>query len=478
MRTPVSQAGVLTAFLVLVAGMIVVPSSTALAAPGEPDAAFNTTMDRNFPQGDTYIDTIAVQPDGKIVAGGDYENTPVGTNLSRFWPDGSPDVAFNAAVQALGIDSTVWSVAVQPDGKILAGGSFRTVGPRLIRLNPDGTLDGTFANNVAGLIDGGVWDVRVQSDDKILIGGAFTSPGRYLARLNSDGTPDNAFNTTVGLTFNDWVQETEILPDGSIVAVGPFTTPTSRVAKLLPNGQLDVDFNNNAGALLNGQAQSVAVQPDGKLLIAGNFRAPVPTLVRLAANGIPDRSFNDAVADALTQVGFGLHVIVTERRILLGGAFGVRGPESETRLLGFTNQGRADSAFNGRVADVVPESQVQWLTQQVDGKILIGGGEGPGQVLVRVDGGPVAPTSFKVKAKTGGKMVLKWTASPSQTIDSYVVKIKKERSGAKIKNVGNVLRKTYMNVKPGKRVCYRVAAVDSSGERSGWTTKKCVTSRL
>ena len=45
-------------------------------------------------------------------------------------------------------DGTVWAVAVQPDGKVLIGGDFNHVNgqPRnyLARLNTDGSLDTTF----------------------------------------------------------------------------------------------------------------------------------------------------------------------------------------------------------------------------------------------------------------------------------------------------------------------------------------------
>jgi hypothetical protein len=76
-------------------------------------------------------------------------------------------------------NGAILAVAVQPDGKILIGGSFTTLSPnggatitrnRIARLNPDGTLDTVFnpdANNT-------VRAIAVQADGKILIGGDFT----------------------------------------------------------------------------------------------------------------------------------------------------------------------------------------------------------------------------------------------------------------------------------------------------------------
>src|SRR5437667_5249241 len=92
-------------------------------------------------------------------------------------------------------------VVVQPDGKILIGGEFTTLSPNggaaitrnhIARLNPDGTLDAFNPN-----ANGAVYAIAVQADGKILAGGTFTNVGgqtrNYIARLNSDGTLD-AFN--------------------------------------------------------------------------------------------------------------------------------------------------------------------------------------------------------------------------------------------------------------------------------------------
>jgi len=87
-------------------------------------------------------------------------------------------------------------LAIQPDGKILLGGLFTTVygasRNRIARLNPDGTLDNTFnpGTGAAGQIGSAVYSIAVQPDTKVLIGGTFTSVNgvarAYLARLMGD----------------------------------------------------------------------------------------------------------------------------------------------------------------------------------------------------------------------------------------------------------------------------------------------------
>ncbi|MEG0923252.1 MAG: delta-60 repeat domain-containing protein, partial [Comamonas sp.] len=66
-------------------------------------------------------------------------------------------------------NGTVNSVAVQPDGKVLVGGAFTQVGGqtrnRLARLNADGSLDASFNPDANGTVN----SVAVQPDGKVLV---------------------------------------------------------------------------------------------------------------------------------------------------------------------------------------------------------------------------------------------------------------------------------------------------------------------
>ena len=72
-------------------------------------------------------------------------------------------------------------IVVQPDGKILIGGEFTSLAPNggptvtrnhIARLNPDGTVDSAFDPNA----NGGIYAIAVQSDGKIVVGGNFSGP--------------------------------------------------------------------------------------------------------------------------------------------------------------------------------------------------------------------------------------------------------------------------------------------------------------
>ena len=135
-----------------------------------------------------------------------------------------------------GANDIVGAVVVQGDGKIVLGGSFTYVFPdtvaqsrnRIARLNPDGSLDVGF-NPQANAT---VYSLAVQPDGKILVGGDFTSLGAYtrsyIGRLNTNGTLDTTFNTTVftpppGVTLTARVQAILVQPDGKIVIGGRST---------------------------------------------------------------------------------------------------------------------------------------------------------------------------------------------------------------------------------------------------------------
>ena len=101
----------------------------------------------------------------------------------------------------VGANDTVRTLAIQPTGRILVGGSFTTFagGARgyLARLNPDGSLDTTFlgAGSTGG--NGPVFAIALQQDGKIIVGGDFTTfngvTRNRITRIESDEDPVVAF---------------------------------------------------------------------------------------------------------------------------------------------------------------------------------------------------------------------------------------------------------------------------------------------
>ncbi len=99
----------------------------------------------------------------------------------------------------------MFTLALQPGGQILAGGNFTAVGTTtegdFARLNPDGTLDTSFLSGQSGA-NGSVQSIVCQTDGRILLGGSFGSVDgifrKFIARVMTDGSLDTSFNPGPG----------------------------------------------------------------------------------------------------------------------------------------------------------------------------------------------------------------------------------------------------------------------------------------
>jgi uncharacterized delta-60 repeat protein len=306
------------------------------------DTAFMQNAVYNTPAGQNYtskfsnagIKTCIVQPDGKILIGGTFSNYNINSgkrHLLRFNSDGTEDTTFSGNAVVTGttqkFNSQVDALALQPDGKILVGGNFTnyqgTGKDRLIRLNADGTEDTLFSaaavvNGTTPKFSAQVKEVIVQSDGKILVGGNFTSYNsptangkNCLIRLNTDGTEDTAFTTNAvasGTTarFNAAISSIALQSDGKILVGGGFTayggTGRDRLIRLNTDGTADGGFITNASVTgttpkFNGAIQSIAVQKSGKIAVTGDFtsynvQAGKNYLIRLNSDGTEDTVFN------------------------------------------------------------------------------------------------------------------------------------------------------------------------------------------
>ena len=199
------------------------------------------------------ISAIVTQPDGKIIAGGPGQ-------FFRLEADGTPDPGFNSSAVTF---SYIWpghyigSIALQRNGQVLIGGAFNcrvgnsTVTTGLARLNPDGSLDTSFAI----LPDtAGVSAISSQPDGQILICGTFSQiggvPRNGIARIN--GAPGmqlfaparegNNFQVSLptvsgksyslewseGLTGEIWQSTPAVAGDGTIKSFGDSSANSTR----------------------------------------------------------------------------------------------------------------------------------------------------------------------------------------------------------------------------------------------------------
>ncbi len=246
-------------------------------------ARINTdgSLDTTFAVGsgaNGFVLSIALQADAKIIIGGYFTsyNLTSANYLARLNPNGSLDTTY---IIGTGLNNNVYSTTMQSDGKMIFAGNFNlyngTTVVKIIRLNTDGTLDGTFTPGTGP--NGTTYTMATQTDNKIIIGGNSSmydgTPRDKIARLNSDGTLDGTFNVGTGL--NSLPFAIAIQPDAKIIIGGCFTsyngTAINRIVRLNTNGSFDSTFTVGTGA--DNCIGSISLQSDNKIIIGGDFNS-------------------------------------------------------------------------------------------------------------------------------------------------------------------------------------------------------------
>lgn len=322
--SPIRLARTLTRFCLpalVCAASASMPSSVYAQQAGSVDPAFAPGFGV-----DGGVKALAVQPDGKLLVAGQFDHVDGTTydNLARLNPDGSLDATFNpVAIDGAYsfVTAYVNTLAVQPDGRILVGGSFSQVGGKahqnLARLNADGSVDESFMPtiNTQGSVYHnvtGVTALAIQVDGKIVVAGGFdlvdAQPRRGIARLNADGSLDASFDPAVPANvypaqgLDGDVFALALGPTGEVYVAGTFHTingvSQSALARLRgADGHLDAGFAPPLGSY--SDLDAIACQPDGRLLVAGYFDQPGgqtsssrSDLARFNADGSSDDDFS------------------------------------------------------------------------------------------------------------------------------------------------------------------------------------------
>ena len=266
-----------------------------------------TTLD--FYGQDDIAQAMTVQADGKILVSGthkdigNYYNNPT---IVRFTSNGFVDSTFGInggfSMAGLHIDNELTSIAVQQDGKIVAGGHYSKLftgssdfDVLVIRLDTAGSLDVSFGLNgvVKTSVNGGIDDsfgLEIDTSGNIYVAGFTTLPftlyyDMILIKYNSNGIPDPAFGTGGIVTFNnaneDVAYDLKIQPDQKIVVGGSsglsFLGPRDLALwRYLPNGTPDNTFGTNGFITITmaptfQDCNSLALQADGKIVGAGRL---------------------------------------------------------------------------------------------------------------------------------------------------------------------------------------------------------------
>jgi uncharacterized delta-60 repeat protein len=392
------------------AGAAQASSSTAPAifpVPGDPDTDFGGFGAAGYiPNAPLTIQKIALQPDGKIVAVGQRNNTFA---VARFNSDGALDSTFSkdgvvtTTIHSTQVRSDADAVAIQPDGKIVVAGRFTNSSATgnnggydiaIVRYTITGTLDRTWASDgiVTSDFDNqydAAHDVAIDSFNRILVLGTAEVGGdtdMVVERFSSNGSLDTTFSTNgktnIGFGWNEKGNAIALQADGAIVIAGShYDKPFCPIIGcLLPPTNPD---NFCTGDKIDGIDDDFAVArltPSGAL---DQTFDPVPLIPGKIVFGLGG---NDCVADAVLQ---------SDGKIVLAGERDGYG----FALARLNSSGTLDSSFDGdgKLTTPMPNGSVRGargVALQSDGRIVVAGISGDGLTLVRYTTSGVLDATF------------------------------------------------------------------------------------
>lgn len=347
-----------------------------------------------------------------------------------------------------GLADDAQALKFQPDGKFVTAGTGGGLNFSVARYNADGSLDNSFHGNgkvitvIATDVESRVFDLAIQADGKILVAGVLYNGNGFnldfaLVRYNPDGSLDNGFGSN-GIVITDFsggredqIQSVLLQPDGRIVVAGWSFNGTDYdfvLARYMPNGNLDPGFGN-AGKVVtdfagrDDKAYAVALQSDGKIVVGGesdNGTNNDFALARYTSVGLLDTGFDGdglVVTDMNGQDHLTSILIQADGNIVAAGAEDASlftagrttgdAPNGNLALARYTPNGSLDNRFgqNGKVstdlgsyADVATD-----VTLQSDGKLVVAGQNGDNgdfTVLRYLNNGNLDPTFFGTESRS------------------------------------------------------------------------------
>ncbi len=203
-------------------------------------------------------------------------NIEFNIGVMRFDADGSLDTGFNQTGMLTFGTPSIWeeahAVITQADGKIIVGGMHRTTNEKfyLLRLNANGEFDTSFGNDGTAitLVGSGhsmISTLALQSDGKILAGGT-----EFIVRYATNGSVDTSFANNGIATAENSVGKIKVIAEDEFLV--PINMSDAGVVRYLSNGALDTNFSRATVVVVpdaNCFPQSLDVQTDGKIVLGG-----------------------------------------------------------------------------------------------------------------------------------------------------------------------------------------------------------------
>lgn len=382
------------------------------AAPGDLDPSFGQGGKVFHQAGNLAVDSMALQPDGKILA-------VVLNGLIRYNPDGSVDETFgiNGFASACFLNQGVGPstgcvrrIVLQPDGKIVGSGTMFAPNNKsdfmIARYNSNGSVDTSFGNggvtqiNFTGKSEG-PWGLALQPDGKVVLAGnnsfaVSPTPGAIViegdgmvVRFNSNGTLDTGFGNG-GLQMVPWtqgrdeIQGVAISSSGKIVVGGNTGQGKMGLARLNEDGSFDSSFGSGGKATgtQTYKVNAFLYQPDGKVVLVGTGDSYLTIKVaRFNSEGTTDLGFGSggtATTTILQSNYANGAALQADGKIVVAGKTGNwYDTNFDFGVVRFDSSGNLDPSFgNGGKSTIDFFGQYDGASSvaiQPDGRILVGG---------------------------------------------------------------------------------------------------------
>ncbi|MEO7960590.1 MAG: hypothetical protein ABIR19_03525, partial [Ginsengibacter sp.] len=324
------------------------------------------------------VQTLHLQPDGKILLGAYTENGAPSFFLERFMPNGSVDASFGnmgiVVTDFSGGGSIPLSIVPQNDGKILVSGYTITSGDfplSVARYNSDGSLDNTFSGDGLAIISLGngaytEFLTALQNDNKFLV--AYTDNNHFaVSRFNVNGSFDRTFNQRGSLNEGIIMGSTFFLAsalqsDGKLVTAGYTYNGNNfdiALSRYNINGTLDLTFSGDGKQVTDiksadDKGYAVVIQNNGKIIVAGS------SISRYNPDGTLDKSYgkNGIIASADWKSA----VIQADGKLVVAGS----------SISRFNTDGTIDNSFGNN--GVIAGGNWYAVAVQANGKIVVAGG--------------------------------------------------------------------------------------------------------
>ncbi len=367
-------------------------------------------------------------------------------NIRQHSVEGGLDLRFDPR---LGLNGSGKAIAIQSNGKAIAGGQFTSVNGisrnRIVRFNLDGSVDKGF--DPGDGFDDEVLALLIQPDGKIVVGGKFKKYNNKwrlgIARLNSDGSLDDSFQVGRGVHSdqNGWVhalaiQNQNLISGGEgvgddykIIVAGCFArynfVPAYSLARIHLNGKLDMSFDTSKG--VQGIVHSVCIDGDGDIVVGGFFDkydgVSRNNVARVRGeSGRNDSLFNpgDGANDRVYTVN-----VYEGGKLFIGGSFDQFDGNEVASVARLNSDGSHDSSFHFSEQSGIDSWTVYSSHVTQGNKVFVGGkfhavddGYSPKGSFIRLDTHgsidssyspeklPIDASVFAISAKSEGEAII------------------------------------------------------------------------